>query len=121
MQVMTMADRPLRVRIRDALFQHLAPPFAGLVATVFSGPVAGAAATGVTATLAERFTTHEDRARAGRRIDDVADKAIGALAEFIEAEWPHGAKDSELNPEAAARELGNVVERGMSEGVFFRG
>ena len=81
--------------------------------------MSGAAATGITAIFMQRFTTHEDRSKAERRIQDMADDAVGALAEFIEAEWPHGAVDGDVNPEAVARELAVVVERGMSEGVFF--
>ena len=114
-----MADIPSRRLFRDALFKHLAPPFGGLVATVIGGPVSGAAATGITAILMQKFTTHEDLSKAERRIQDVADEAVGALAEFIEAEWPHGAVDGDVNPEAAASELASAVARGMSGGVFF--
>ena len=115
-----MANLSSQQLFRDALFRHLAPPFAGLAATVIGGPVVGAAVTGMTAILMQRFTTHEDRSKAKRCIQEAADEAVGKLAEFINAEWPHGAVDGDVNPEVAACELASVVKRGMSEGVFFK-
>ena len=119
---MPKADQPLQERVRDALFKHLAPPFAALGAWAIAGPVgpfAAAGATGLTAFMAERFTMHEERRRAERSFQTIADKAIGALSEFIEAEWPRASGDAELNADAAAKALAVAVERGMSNGVFY--
>ena len=118
-RVTRMADLPSQRWFRDALFKHLAPPFAGLALTMVGEPVAAAAATGITAILMHRFTTHEDLSKAKQHIEDVADEAVGALAEFIEAEWPHNAVDGDVKPEAVASELASVVSQGMSEGLFF--
>ena len=113
------ADRPIHERVRDAFFKHLAPPFAGLVASAIGGPVVGAGVSGVTAFLTERFTKYDERRRAERRIEEVADKAIDTLSEFIEAEWPSSSMSGALNPDAAASALARAVENGTSSGMFF--
>ena len=113
-----MAELSFPQRIRDALFKHLTPPFVGLVTTATVGPLAGVLATGTTAAVAERFTTHEEIRRADFRISEIAHNAIGELADFIESEWPYRERNRNFNPDAAASALASVLASALENNAF---